>query len=157
MNSELLLVFLSGGVCTALVGIIGNIILKIIDRVFALKDKKDETKSELESIWELIRDEVKKRDNVMTKLTDQLNDLKDSQKEQAAKSARLHILQFSDECRNGIEHSEGAFKNVLDSIDEYNEYCNAHDKFKNGYTVSAEAFIRATFDKKFMKEKEAET
>lgn len=154
MNSELLLVFLGGGVCTALIGLIGNIILKIIDRIFTLKDKKDETKSELKSIWESIRDEIKKRDDAMNELSKQLIDLKDDQKEQAAKSARLHILQFSDECRNGIEHSEGAFKNVLDSIDEYNEYCNTHDKFKNGYTISAESFIRATFDKKFMKEKE---
>lgn len=61
--------------------------------------------------------------------------------------ARTHILRFSDELKNGIEHSAEYFRQQLDDCDTYDEYCEAHPNFKNSYTMVANKHIKDTFER----------
>ena len=59
--------------------------------------------------------------------------------------ARNHILRFADELRNGIDHSEDYFKQMLLDCDIYEKYCFDHPDFSNGLTVMASELIKERF------------
>ena len=61
--------------------------------------------------------------------------------------ARTHILRFSDELKNGIEHSAEYFRQQLDDCDTYEHYCETHPSFKNSYTEIANKHIKDTFER----------
>lgn len=61
--------------------------------------------------------------------------------------ARTHILRFSDELKNGIEHSAEYFRQQLDDCDLYDKFCEAHPDFKNSYTMVANKYIKETFER----------
>lgn len=61
--------------------------------------------------------------------------------------ARTHILRFSDEIRNGVEHSNEYFRQQLDDCDTYERYCEQHPEFKNSYTMIANKHIKDTYEK----------
>ena len=61
--------------------------------------------------------------------------------------ARTHILRFSDELRNGVEHSAEYFRQQLDDCDTYDKYCEAHPDFKNSYTMIASKHIKETYER----------
>lgn len=67
--------------------------------------------------------------------------------ENSAVLARTHILRFSDELKNGIEHSSEYFRQQLDDCDTYERYCEKHPDFKNSYTMVANKHIKETFEK----------
>lgn len=76
-----------------------------------------------------------------------LDTLADKVEENQAVLARTHILRFSDELRNGIEHSNEYFRQQLDDCDTYNRYCQAHPEFKNSYTEIADRHIKETYER----------
>lgn len=61
--------------------------------------------------------------------------------------ARTHILRFSDELKNHIEHSDSYFKQTLDDCDTYLRYCELHPQFKNSYTEIANKNIKETYER----------
>lgn len=61
--------------------------------------------------------------------------------------ARTHILRFSDELKNGIEHSAEYFRQQLDDCDTYDNFCLSHPDFKNSYTMVANKHIKETFER----------
>ena len=61
--------------------------------------------------------------------------------------ARTHILRFSDELKNGIEHSAEYFRQQLDDCDTYDAFCQNHPDFKNSYTEIANKHIKETFER----------
>ena len=61
--------------------------------------------------------------------------------------ARTHILRFSDELRNGIEHSAEYYRQQLDDCDTYDKYCETHPDFKNSYTMIANKNIKDTYER----------
>ena len=61
--------------------------------------------------------------------------------------ARTHILRFSDELKNGIDHSTEYFRQQLDDCDTYDKYCQAHPEFKNSYTEIDNRHIKETFER----------
>ena len=61
--------------------------------------------------------------------------------------ARTHILRFSDEIRNGIEHSNEYWRQQLDYCDTYDRFCESHPDFKNSYTMVANKHIKDTYRK----------
>lgn len=67
--------------------------------------------------------------------------------ENAAILARTHILRFSDELKNGVEHSAEYFRQQLDDCDTYEKFCETHPDFKNSYTEIANKHIKETFEK----------
>ena len=67
---------------------------------------------------------------------------------QTAKNKRYRILRFYDELCAGVEHSESHFEDILDDIDDYTKYCNAHEgEFKNHRGKAAMDYIQAVYRK----------
>lgn len=83
--------------------------------------------------------------NGVSKISEQLSDLRDKVDENAAVLARTHILRFSDELQNGIVHSQEYFRQQMDDCDTYDKYCDKHPEFKNSYTILAEQHIKTTY------------
>lgn len=101
----------------------------IITFVFSRKDRQKEIENELKEI----RQEQK--------------ETREEIRANAAILARTHILRFSDELRNGVEHSNEYFRQQLDDCDTYNKYCETHPNFKNSYTETADAYIKETYNR----------
>lgn len=87
------------------------------------------------------------RKNGLVKMADQLEKLSDKVEENAAVLARTHILRFSDELQNGIDHSQEYFRQQMDDCDTYDKYCDKHPAFKNSYTILAEQHIKNTYQR----------
>lgn len=51
--------------------------------------------------------------------------------DEKARNSRYRILRFYDEICEGRKHSESHFEDILDDIDAYEKYCEAHPNFKN--------------------------
>ena len=73
--------------------------------------------------------------------------LADRVDENQAILARTHILRFSDEIKNGVEHSKEYFRQQLDDCDTYEHYCASHPDFKNSYTMIANEHIKETYER----------
>ena len=80
-------------------------------------------------------------------ISDKLDALVERVDENQAVLARTHILRFSDEIRNGVEHSQEYFRQQLDDCDTYNKYCEKHPDFKNSYTAIADKHIKDTYER----------
>lgn len=63
-----------------------------------------------------------------------------------AKSQRIQILRFYDEICAGRKHSESVFEDIVDTIDEYEKYCEAHPDFKNNRGKLAMVHVKDTYD-----------
>ena len=68
------------------------------------------------------------------------------EEEREAVNCRIRILQFSDELRRHIDHSQESYNQVLSDIDNYEKYCDAHPAFKNNKTVMAKQRIIESYD-----------
>lgn len=66
--------------------------------------------------------------------------------EREAINCRIRILQFSDEMRRHIKHSQESFNQVISDIDSYEQYCDEHPKFMNNKTVTAKERIMAAYE-----------
>lgn len=86
------------------------------------------------------RDKSKEIEKKLDALADRID-------ENQAILARTHILRFSDEIKNGIDHSAEYFRQQLDDCDTYERYCEAHPEFKNSYTMIANKHIKETFER----------
>lgn len=100
----------------------------------------------------IVGDVEKKLDDISNKVKDL--DFKIGETE--ARNARQRILRFSDELYNRTtKHSKEYFDDILDDIDDYEEYCDMHKDFKNGRTILAVRQIRKIYselydDRKFL-------
>lgn len=61
---------------------------------------------------------------------------------------RREILQFADELRRGVGHSQETFDQILSDIDMYDRYCKAHNDFQNNKTIAAKKKILEVYDKR---------
>lgn len=64
---------------------------------------------------------------------------------------RMRILQFADELRRGIEHSEEFFDQVLDDITAYEHYCDTHAEYENSKAMAAIQKIERTYQERLDK------
>ena len=85
-------------------------------------------------------------------LMEQVKDLKsridrmeENDAEREAKSARIRILRFGDECQQQVLHSQEHFDQIIDDIDQYEKYCEGHPNFKNNKAVLTIANIKETY------------
>ena len=99
-------------------------------------------------LWALMQSIYNKRDKTQDKLdlinekVDKINDKVDTNN---ATLARTHILRFSDELINGIDHSNEYFKQTLQDIDTYDAFCEKNPTFKNSMTELASENIKDTY------------
>lgn len=64
-----------------------------------------------------------------------------------ARNARYRILRFYDEICEGRRHSESHFEDILDDIDRYEQYCQAHPDYKNSRGSLAMRNIQSTYER----------
>lgn len=93
------------------------------------------------------------RDKAIICIKKKLIEIEALQRETRARSARSQILRFADELYNGTYHSKEYFDQILEEIDDYDEYCAANPLFKNSKTVHASSIIKETYDKLYKEHK----
>ena len=113
----------------ALIAIIPTIISNRKKTQESIKESNEATKKQFESFK-----------------SDFDNHVKDYEASKAA-SQRYRILRFYDEVCEGRRHSESHFEDILDDIDAYEAYCEAHREFKNNRGHVAMQYIRDTYGK----------
>lgn len=86
--------------------------------------------------------ELKKRIDKIE--TDRAND-KAENAENKTIERRIRILQFGDEVRRGVKHSQESYNQVLDDIHYYSKYCTEHPEFKNDRTVMTTQKIKEMY------------
>ena len=67
--------------------------------------------------------------------------------DEKARNSRYRILRFYDEICEGRKHSESHFEDILDDIDAYEKYCEAHPNFKNSRGHAAMQRIKDVYAK----------
>ena len=100
---------------------------------------------------------INRHDNKQSKTDAVLSAIKDldgrveriekSLDERDAVLARTHILRFSDDIYNGINHSKEYYDQTLDDLKTYNKYCELNPGFANGRTEKAGEYIQKEYDR----------
>lgn len=76
------------------------------------------------------------------------NEMQDKEREEdKALDARRRILQFADEIRRKVRHSEEHFTNVFEDINYYKTYCREHTEFENDKARISIKIIEDTYEK----------
>lgn len=76
------------------------------------------------------------------------NSRQDKEREEdKALDARRRILQFADEIRRKVRHSEEHFNNVFEDINYYKTYCREHAEFENDRARVSIKIIEETYEK----------
>lgn len=81
------------------------------------------------------------------KLQKTLDDHIKEDEDDKARNQRYRILRFYDEMCEHREHSESHFEDILDDIDGYEKYCEAHPEFKNNRGKVAMKYISEMYGK----------
>ncbi len=71
--------------------------------------------------------------------------------ERMADVHRTRILHFNNELLRDIEHTKEEFIEALADIDEYEQYCKDHPRYKNNRAVHATANIKRVYDERLEK------
>ena len=79
------------------------------------------------------------------KLASEVNTLKREEELERVRQARQRILRFNDEILFNKRHSKEHFDEILDDIDTYESYCDAHENYENNKAVLAISTIREVY------------
>ena len=99
-------------------------------------------------LWTVIQFFVQRYDNKKG-IQKQIDKIYDRMDERDAVLARTHILRFNDELENGMKHSKDYFRQQIQDIDTYEEYCRTHPNFANGLTVMASKYIKSEYERQY--------
>lgn len=116
-------------VLVALVGIIPTVISNRKKTQETLEQNRKETKEQLDRVQRTLDNHIKEDED------------------DKARNQRYRILRFYDEMCEHRRHSESHFEDILDDIDDYEEYCNRHPDFRNSRGHIAMKNIQATYDR----------
>lgn len=119
---------------TILVALIGGGVVGFIEFLIRRHDAKQDKNSEI-----LI---------AISRLSTKIDSVESKADERAAVDARIRILRFRDEMLEGRNHSHDSFQQVLNDIDEYENYCHTHPGFKNNQTVSTVQHIKKNYEER---------
>lgn len=85
------------------------------------------------------------RKGELRQLKDEIRSLREEMREDQATTARVRILQFSDEMLHGERHSKESFDQALQDVDKYVKYCSSHPDYENARAKAAIAHISSTY------------
>ena len=156
-----MMAFWSGAAGAAAVSGIFAIIMWLLNRRAAKADKIAEQKEQQEKEidrkrkeqWDSVREQLEaflsefgaiKADILTLKENDRIQD--EERAKDKALDARRRIIDFADEVRRGVKHSLEHFNNILEDISYYNDYCHAHEAFKNEKAVRSIERIEHVYD-----------
>lgn len=78
---------------------------------------------------------------------DELSTLKRTVGDNNATTCRYRIIRFDDEIRHDEKHSKEHFDQIIEDIDNYEEYCNSHPEYRNNKAELAMKNIKRTYQK----------
>ena len=81
----------------------------------------------------------------MEKMQNTLDNHIREDEDEKARNQRYRILRFYDEMCEHREHSESHFEDILDDIDDYEKYCEAHPEFRNNRGKVAMTYIKESY------------
>ena len=90
-------------------------------------------------------DRFKEVFEAIEKLTGKVDDLASKSDERNAVNMRVRILRFRDEMLAGQNHTHDSFQQVLGDIDEYENYCEKHQDFRNNKTLATIEHIKRNY------------
>ena len=134
---------------TTLEGVLlGGGILAFLQFLITRNDTRhDKLKGVTDSIQALSED-MKGRFDVLDKKIDTVDAKAD---ENFTVSCRVRILRFEDELQEKRKHSKDSWDQVMSDIDVYEDYCDAHPKFKNNQTVATVEHIKHGYNERLEK------
>jgi hypothetical protein len=102
------------------------------------------------NIWNLIGRTIGRSINgevlaQVKRLAAEVDTLKKEEELERARQARQRILRFNDEILFNKRHSKEHFDEILDDIDTYEAYCEAHENYENNKAVLAISTIREVY------------
>lgn len=110
--------------CAALVAGIIDLIKTRINRKYQKEDRQDEMLTKLNQIETRLEEHIEK-------------DGADK-----ASEARQRILRFADEEIRGIAHGAEYWSSILEDVDKYEDYCQAHPLYPNSKAEITIAFLK---------------
>lgn len=113
----------------ALIAAVVSIVTLFLQRKWKKEDEQSGILAEIRSIKTALHDHITEQDK------------------SEALRARRRIIDFSDECRRGVRHSEEHFESVLEDITSYEKYCSAHNDFENSKCVLSIEMIKDLYKK----------
>ena len=119
---------------TILVALIGGGVVGFIEFLIRRHDAKKDKNSEIL--------------NAISSLSAKIDSVESKADERAAVDARIRILRFRDEMLEGRNHTHDSFQQVLNDIDDYENYCHTHPQFKNNQTVSTIQHIKRNYEER---------
>jgi septal ring factor EnvC (AmiA/AmiB activator) len=127
-------------VFTTLIGVLlGGGVLAFIQFLITRHDSKHDKVEEVNKSIQALSEKVKERFDVLDRKIDTVDSKGD---ERFAVSSRVRILRFEDELQEKRKHSKDSWDQVMSDIDYYENYCQAHPKFKNNQTVATVEHIQ---------------
>lgn len=121
-------------ILVALVGIIPTIVSNRKKTQGSIEDMKSEISAEINAT-------KKEVENVRQNFDSHIDEYEANK----AKQSRYRILRFYDEVCGGVRHSESHWEDILDDIDFYESYCDAHKEFKNNRGHAAMDHLKETY------------
>lgn len=107
--------------------------------------RKDERNDKIGKLTEQIK-------ALETKMNNRFDEIEAKEEERDAIGARIRILRFGDEILTGqILHSRESFTQVLEDIDDYEDYSATHPLFKNNKTVTTIEYIKRIYNERLEK------
>lgn len=96
------------------------------------------------------RNDAKKDKNsevlkAIKELADEIASILARMDKENADDARRNILNFDDELRRKVDHSEESYNQVLADIKFYRHYCREHEDYENDKATSAITHVRETY------------
>lgn len=129
---------------TILGGLFGGGLIGLIEFLIRRKDAKDEKNSEV----------LKKLGEIEKKI-DSLEEKVDANEEKRlegeAVSARVRILRFIDEIREGRLHTKDSYDQCNSDITTYERYTSSHPDFKNNQTASSIEYFNRMYAERLEK------
>lgn len=134
-------------VLVALVTIIPTIIANRKKTEQSIKDMQESQKKEMEKTQESIKasQDAARRD--MERMQATLDNHIREDEDEKARNQRYRILRFYDEMCEHKKHSESHFEDILDDIDDYEQYCVGHPDFRNNRGKVAMLYIKGAYGK----------
>ena len=126
---------MSDTIIVALISMFGSGLVAAITIIPTIISNRKKTQ---DSIKKSNEETEKRVDKLQASFDAHVKDYEDTR----AGSQRYRILRFYDELCEGREHSERHCEDILDDIDDYEQYCDSHPDFRNNRGHVAMQYIR---------------
>lgn len=115
----------------AAIALISGGLVSLIEFLIRRSDEKQDKNSEVLKALKELADEIA---SILARMD-----------KENANDARRNILNFDDELRRKVDHSEESYNQVLADIKFYRHYCREHEDYENDKATSAIAHVRETY------------